>query len=87
MGNAGAQVWRKAVGCIPTFMVDTFIHIIPVLRDCVQWLGTREVSRKAIDAALDRKESGRSIASQPGSQPSVARLAPAGLIPNAWACR
>jgi len=37
-------------------MTDFFTHLLPVMRDLSQWLGTREVSRVSIARALGARE-------------------------------
>ena len=48
---------RKHVGTIPIFMTDTFLHLCPLLRDSIQYLGARECSKNSVVKALADKES------------------------------
>ena len=62
--------WRRYFGeLVPCMMIDFMIHLIPVWRDVVQWVGAREVSREAIGAVL--KEEGTCIV-VPGGQAEIA---------------
>ena len=37
------------------YMVDAFLHTIPVLKDVVQWMGCLEVSKEGLAKRLDNK--------------------------------
>jgi len=39
-----------------SFMTDGFTHSVPVMRDLIQWLGAREVSKEAINKLLGEKQ-------------------------------
>eukprot|EP00041_Stephanoeca_diplocostata_P005498 m.62893 g.62893 ORF g.62893 m.62893 type:complete len:532 (-) comp15818_c0_seq2:223-1818(-) len=39
---------------VPHFLVDSFIHALPLLRDITQWLGCREVSRESLHNLLQQ---------------------------------
>ncbi|GAB5035097.1 diacylglycerol acyltransferase [Nannochloropsis oceanica] len=54
-----SRAWREGVGKGQRFCVMTasVMHYVPLMRDILQWLGGREVSREAISYALGRRES------------------------------
>merc|ERR1719183_193979 len=55
-------------------MIDFMIHMIPIWRDVVQWLGAREVSKEAIASVLQQ---GRSCIIIPGGQAEI-------LLARSW---
>jgi len=54
-----SRAWREGVGKGQRFCVMTasVMHYVPLMRDILQWLGGREVSKEAISFALSRQES------------------------------
>ena len=49
MPNLGLQ------GRPPHYMVDAFIHVMPLIRDVVEWMGCLEVSKQGVHRVLDSK--------------------------------
>jgi hypothetical protein len=54
-----SRAWREGVGRGQRFCVMTasVMHYVPLMRDILQWLGGREVSKESICHALHRQES------------------------------
>eukprot|EP00802_Teleaulax_amphioxeia_P005243 Tamp_05247.p1 GENE.Tamp_05247~~Tamp_05247.p1 ORF type:complete len:347 (+),score=37.77 Tamp_05247:190-1230(+) len=49
--------WKRLFGdLVPCMMIDFMIHIIPVWRDVVQWMGSREVSKEGVVLCSDGAE-------------------------------
>ena len=55
-------------GVHPCFLTDAFTHLCPGLRDVLQWLGTREVSREGLSRAL---KEGLCCSMVPGGQREI----------------
>jgi len=62
-------LWYQLTGdLMPRCHVDSFVHVVPFLRDMAQWSGSKEVSREAVSKSLS---DGHTIVIAPGGQAEI----------------
>lgn len=63
--------WQRVTGGVwPHYMVDSLLMTIPVVRDIMQWMGSKEVSKPAIIHSL---HGGNGVILVPGGQVEMHR--------------